>query len=68
MVAFRWVMGVVFALMCCISLVSFGIFLASGIELWLRRTRMFRRWAFAAALFWFNLEVWGKVVWILIHW
>lgn len=68
MIVFRWVMGVIFAVTGGISLLSFGIFIGTGIELWLKRTQAFRRYAFAVALFWFNVEVWGKVVWILIHW
>lgn len=68
MIVFRWVVGVVFALMGGISLLCFGVFIATGIDLWLKRTRMFRRWAFAAALFWFNVEVWGSVVKTIINW
>ena len=68
MVVFRWVMGIVFLLTGGISLLSFGIFIRTGIDLWLKRARQFRRYASAAALFWFNVEVWGRVVWILIRW
>lgn len=68
MIVFRWVMGVAFLLMGSISLACFGVFIATGIDLWLKRTRTFRRYAFAAALLWFNIEVWGRVVWILINW
>lgn len=68
MVAFRWVMGIVFLLMGGISLTSLIIFIVTDIDLWLKRARVFRRHASAAALLWFNVEVWGRVVWILIHW
>ena len=26
------------------------------------------RWATIAILFWFNVEVWGRVVWTIITW
>ncbi len=68
MIVFRWVMGVVFALMGSLSLICFGVFIASGIDLWVRRARTFRHWASAAALFWFNVEVWGTVVMTIINW
>ena len=34
----------------------------------LERARIFRRWMVTALLLWFNVEVWGRVVWTLIHW
>ncbi|MDO9314413.1 MAG: hypothetical protein Q7T97_07715 [Burkholderiaceae bacterium] len=68
MIVFRWVMGVIFALMGGISLLCFGVFIATGIDLWLQRARKFRRWAFAAALFWFNVWIWGTVIWTILHW
>ncbi len=68
MTVFRWVMGVIFAVMGAISLVSFAVFIGTGIDLWLKRTLIFRRFAFAAALLWFNVEVWGSVVKTIINW
>ena len=68
MVAFRWVMGIVFLLTGGFSLLSFGIFIGTGIDLWLKRARQFRRYALAAVLFWFNVWIWGTVVMILINW
>lgn len=68
MVVFAWVMGSIVALMGGISLLSFAIFIGTGIDLWLKRARLFRRYAFAAMLFWFNVWIWGTVVKILINW
>ena len=68
MVVFRWVMGIAFLLLGGISLTSLIIFIVTDISLWLKRARIFRRHASAAALLWFNVEVWGRVVWILVHW
>ena len=63
-----WVMAGVLGLTGSISMLCFGVFVATGIDPWLKRARMFRRYAFAAALLWFNIEVWGRVAWIVIHW
>jgi hypothetical protein len=68
MTIFRWLMGSIFALGAAISIISFALFIASDNQVWLARTRVFRRWAFAAALFWFNVEVWGSVALTLYHW
>ena len=68
MTVFRWVMLVLCSVSALASIVSFAVFMGSGIELWVGRARVMRRWFSAFALFWFNVEVWGRVVWILIHW
>jgi hypothetical protein len=47
---------------------SFVLFMAFDIDVWLQRARAFRRWTTMAALLWFNVEVWGRVVWTLVHW
>jgi hypothetical protein len=68
MTVFRWIMGVIFGVLATGSLLSFVIFVSSGIDLWVGRARKLRQLAWAAALFWFNVEIWGRVVWTLIHW
>ncbi len=65
---FGWVMACILGLTAGVSVLCFGVFVATGIDLWLTRARRFRRWAFAAALLWFNVAVWGSVVRILINW
>jgi len=50
------------------AVLSFVLFMAFDIPLWLERARVFRRWMVTALLLWFNTEVWGRVVWTLIHW
>ncbi len=66
--ALRWGMGGAIALMGGLSIASFGIFIATDIQLWLRRSRMLRQWAFVLVLLWFNLEIWGSVVHTLLTW
>jgi hypothetical protein len=68
MTVFRWIMGVLFGLLAAGSVFSLVLFLAFDIPLWLERARSLRRGAYLAGLFWFNVEVWGRVVWTLAHW
>jgi hypothetical protein len=64
----RWVIGTAVALTAGLSAVSFALFIASDRQLWLRRSRTLRHWAFALVLLWFNIEVWGSVVHTLLTW
>jgi hypothetical protein len=68
MTIFRWIIGVIAAIMASGALLSFVVFIAFDIPVWLDRARMSRRWLVTALLFWFNIEVWGRVAWTLIHW
>jgi hypothetical protein len=49
-------------------LLSLVLFLAFDIQLWLERARTLRRGTYLALLLWFNIEVWGRVIWTIIHW
>jgi hypothetical protein len=68
MTVFRWIMGGIVGLLGAGALLSLVIFISSGIDLWADRARKLRRVAWAGALFWFNLEIWGRVVYTLVHW
>ena len=68
MIVFRWIMGIIFALLATGSVLSLLLFLALDIPRWLERARSLRRGTYLAGLTWFNIEVWGRVVWTLIHW
>ena len=68
MTIFRWLIGTIGGLLAVGALLSFAIFIAADIDLWLKRARTLRRLAWAVALFWFNLEVWGRVAYTLAHW
>lgn len=65
---FRWLIGVVFGLLAAGSALAFVVFITSGIDLWIERARAWRRLAFAAAMFWFNVEIWRRVVLIVVNW
>ena len=68
MTVFRWIIGVIVAVLAAGSVLSLVLFLALDIPLWLARARSLRRGTYLAGLTWFNIEVWGRVVWTLIHW
>ena len=65
---FRWIIGGLAALLACGSLLCFVVFMTTGIDLWAERARNLRRVTSAALLFWFNVEIWGRVLWTIIHW
>ena len=68
MTIFRWIIGVIAALLASGALISFVLFIAFDINVWLDRARTLRRGVYMALLFWFNVEVWGRVIWTLVTW
>ncbi len=68
MTIFRWIIGVISALLVGGSVLSFVLFMALDINVWIERARSLRRGAYTALLFWFNVEVWGRVIWTIVHW
>ena len=68
MTIFRWIMGILVGFLAVGAFVSFAINILADIPEWLRRARAMGRLAWAMALFWFNLEVWGRVVYVLVNW
>ncbi len=66
MTIFRWIIGVISALLVGGSVLSFVLFMAFDIKLWLERARSLRRAAWMALLVWFNVEVWGRVIFAVI--
>jgi hypothetical protein len=65
---FRWIVGVLAALLATGSVLSLALFLAFDLPPWLARARTLRRGLWMALLLWFNVEVWGQVVWTLVTW
>ena len=64
----RWVAAAIAGLLLLGAAVSFGLFIAFEGELWRERARRFGAWIRLLALSWFNVEVWGRVVYTLVHW
>ena len=68
MTIFRWIIGSLAALFAAGSLLSFAMFMAIDNPVLLERTRKFRRATFTLLLLWFNVEIWGRVVYTLVTW
>jgi hypothetical protein len=68
MTVFRWIMLVITGGLAAGSLLSLVLFIVADAEVWIERARTLRRLAFAAGLFWFNVEIWGRVIYTLVHW
>ncbi len=68
MTVFRWIIGVLSAVLATGSLLSFVLFIAFDIDVWLQRARSLRRGVYMGLLLWFNVEVWGRVIGTLVHW
>lgn len=68
MTIFRWIIGVLAVLLASGSLISFVLFIAFDINVWLDRARTLRRGLYMALLLWFNVEVWGRVFGTLVTW
>lgn len=68
MTVFRWIMGVLSVVFVGGSILAFVLFMVLDVEAWIERARTLRRGAYLVTLFWFNIEVWGRVVYTLVHW
>ena len=68
MTIFRWIIGVFTVLVAAGAILSFLIFLLADVPLWIERARHFRPWTWLAMLLWFNVDVWGRVIYTLVHW
>jgi hypothetical protein len=64
----RWIAGVLLALLAGGWLLCLGVYLSAGVDLWGDRARNFRHFATTLGLFWFNLEIWGRVIYTLVTW
>jgi hypothetical protein len=68
MTVFRWVVGVIVGLLALGGIFGVGLWLAFESDLWLQRARTFRHLIWVMLLFWFNVEVWGRVAWTIWTW
>ncbi|MEO8526202.1 MAG: hypothetical protein ABI460_15860 [Caldimonas sp.] len=68
MVVFRWIVGVLAAFFAVGMTFSFVVGIAQNSEPPMRRARRLRHWLWLVMLLWFNVEVWGRVVIVIIHW
>ena len=68
MTIFRWVMGILTLLLGGGMALTFVIYIVTGVDDWLKIVRRLRHWAYLVLLFWFNFEIWRRVLLIIIHW
>jgi hypothetical protein len=68
LIVFRWIVGVLGALLAIAALLSFALHVAEDSKVWLGRARHLGHWLWLALLLWFNVEVWGRVVYTIVHW
>jgi hypothetical protein len=68
MTVFRWIIGVLGLGLVGLSVLSFVLFMIQDAESWIERARQFRRLATVVLLFWFNVEIWGRVIYTLVTW
>jgi hypothetical protein len=64
----RWIAAGIGGLLLVGAIFSFALFIAFDINLWKERAGRFAAWIRLLALTWFNVEVWGRVVYTLVHW
>jgi hypothetical protein len=64
----RWIAAGIGVLLLLGAAVSFGLFIAFDAEVWRGRAKRFAAWIRLLGLTWFNIEVWGRVVWTITHW
>ncbi len=64
----RWIAAGIGILLLLGATLSFGLFIAFDAALWKERASSLAAWIRLLALAWFNVEVWGRVVYTLAHW
>lgn len=64
----RWIAAGIGGLLLVCATISFVLFIAFDAPLWKDRAGRFAAWIRLLALTWFNVEVWGRVVYTLVHW
>lgn len=68
MTVFRWIIGVLGFGLVALSVLTFVMFMIQDEERWIELARQFRRLATVVLLFWFNSEIWGRVIYTLVTW
>ena len=68
MVVFRWIIGSAAVLVLLLTILGYVLGSAFDSYIWKNRAKMFRQFLWMLALLWFNIEVWGRVVWTMVTW
>ena len=64
----RWIAAVIAALLAVGALASFALFIGFEAKPALERARRLAAWIRLLGLTWFNVEVWGRVVYTIVPW
>jgi hypothetical protein len=68
MTVFRWIIGVLTVLIGGGWLFTLLLFVMNGDDRFKELGTRLRRLTFTIVLFWFNIEIWGRVVWTIFTW
>jgi len=68
MTIFRWIIGVIGALFAGGWMLTVVLYILRGDDSLKELGTRLRQFTLTIALFWFNIEIWGRVVWTIIHW
>ena len=68
MTIFRWIMGVLLGLFAAGWGFTFLLYVLRDDDRLRELGTRLRRWTITSALFWFNVEIWGRVIWTVVTW
>ena len=68
MLIFRWIMGVLGGLFAAGWLFTFLMYVLRDDDRFAELGKRLRHFTILIALFWFNFEIWGRVVWTIVTW
>jgi hypothetical protein len=68
MTIFRWIMGVLLGLFAAGWLTIFLLYVVRDDDRLKEQGKKLRQWTITIALAWFNIEIWGRVIWTVITW
>jgi hypothetical protein len=68
MTIFRWIMGVLLGLFAAGWLSIFLLYVIRDDDRLKEVGTKMRQWTITIALAWFNIEIWGRVIWTIVTW
>ena len=68
MTIFRWIMGVLGGIFAAFWALSFLLYVLRDDDRLKELGSRMRQYTILVALTWFNIEVWGRVVWTIVTW
>ena len=68
MTIFRWIMGVLAGLSLAGWLLVLMLYVLNGDDRFKELGTRLRQLVFTVALLWFNIEIWGRVIWTIVTW